>query len=135
MPDPEDVRLVAERWFSKAVADLQAARLMHEAGDRTEPWIAVFHAQQAAEKAMKAMLVIEQIPFPKSHDLERIRGLLPSTSGLPPATEMAVLSQVALVSRYPDIGLGAEPDREDAVSAVDLAGRVVDAIRAAMSAR
>jgi HEPN domain-containing protein len=135
MPDPEDVRLIAERWLAKAVADLQAARLMLEAGDRIEPWIAVFHAQQGAEKAMKAMLVVEQIPFPKSHDLERIRGLLPSMSGLPPATEMAVLSQVALVSRYPDIGLGAEPDREDAVSAVDLAGRVVDAIRAAMSAR
>lgn len=135
MPDPEDVRLIAERWLAKGVADLQAARLMHEAGDRIEPWIAVFHAQQAAEKALKAMLVIEQIPFPKSHDLERIRGLLPSTGGLPPATEMAVLSQVALASRYPDVGLGQEPDREDAVSAIDLAGRVVDGIREAMSAR
>ncbi|MCY4615587.1 MAG: HEPN domain-containing protein [Chloroflexi bacterium] len=38
---------------------------------------ACFHSQQAAEKALKAALVLEGIEFPYVHDLTRLRNLLP----------------------------------------------------------
>ena len=34
-------------------------------------------AQQAAEKAIKAVLVFLQIDFPRSHDLDALRNLAP----------------------------------------------------------
>ncbi len=129
MSDPDDVRLVADRWLRRAVDDLEAAKLVLQAADRIGPWVGTFHAQQAAEKAMKALLVRDQVPFPKTHDLERLHGLLPANAGLPAVTELAALSGFAVDSRYPDVGLGREPDREDALGAVDVAGRVVDAVR------
>ena len=37
--------------------------------------IAVYHSQQAAEQAIKAWLVWKEVPFPKTHDLNRLLGL------------------------------------------------------------
>ncbi len=62
----EEVRLVAKRWLTKAVDDLEAARLVLDAADRIDPWVATFHAQQAAEKALKALLVRDQVSFPRA---------------------------------------------------------------------
>jgi hypothetical protein len=41
-------------------------------------WAACFHAQQATEKALKALLVALGIDFPRSHALERLLALLPA---------------------------------------------------------
>jgi len=54
MPDRE--LALARRWMSKARTDLALARVILEKGLDMEPWACCFHAQQAAEKAMKAVL-------------------------------------------------------------------------------
>ncbi|MGA2723187.1 MAG: HEPN domain-containing protein [Bryobacteraceae bacterium] len=67
--DPE---LVAEtrEWFAKAFNDLRAA----EALTATTPPLfdeAVFHCQQAAEKALKGFLACNGCAFRKTHNFRR----------------------------------------------------------------
>lgn len=67
---PHDPALVAETqaWFSKAAEDLRAAEFEFGA---TPPLTAdiAFHAQQAAEKAMKGFLTWHGQLFRKTHNL------------------------------------------------------------------
>ena len=56
-------------WLKKATGDLHAAERLLEL-DQVDCFAAAFHAQQAAEKFLKAFLVRHQIPFPKTHDIQ-----------------------------------------------------------------
>ncbi|MCV5768109.1 HEPN domain-containing protein, partial [Escherichia coli] len=57
-----------------------------------------FDAQQAAEKALKALLIALGIPFPKTHDLaELIRPHLPVPPGL---EDLVRLNPFAVAGRY-----------------------------------
>ena len=57
-------------WLSKAENDLTAIRMCLRAGQALDT--ACFHAQQAAEKAIKAYLIAYDIDFPFIHNLERL---------------------------------------------------------------
>ncbi len=70
---PDDARLQDARvWLVKAELDLKAAA--HEMTAPAEAlWGDVmFHAQQAAEKCMKAFLAWHDVPFRKTHILEEL---------------------------------------------------------------
>jgi HEPN domain-containing protein len=64
------------RWLRYARQDLVAAEAMLGRSDMW-PRHACWLAQQAAEKAIKAVLVFLQIDFPRSHDLDALRNLVP----------------------------------------------------------
>src|SRR5690606_41165325 len=64
------------RWLDYALSDLAAAKTLLANPDHY-PRQVCYLAQQAAEKALKAALVREQVDFPFSHDLDRLRNLLP----------------------------------------------------------
>ena len=66
-----------ERWIAYADEDLRAARAMLLIADGV-PRIACWLAQQAVEKAIKAVLVYLQIPYHRRHDLEALRLLVPT---------------------------------------------------------
>lgn len=70
---PHDPARVAETksWFAKAASDLRAASHELTAVPPLTDDI-VFHAQQAAEKAMKGYLSWHDQPFRKTHDLAEI---------------------------------------------------------------
>ena len=72
MQPPEDVaRDLAWQWLKKAASDLFVCeQLTRPEGAFSEA--VAFHAQQAAEKSLKALLVWRQMEFPKTHDLERL---------------------------------------------------------------
>ena len=57
-------------WLLKAEADLASARLCLSAGEALDT--ACFHAQQAAEKYIKAYLIACEVPFPFIHNLEKL---------------------------------------------------------------
>ena len=68
-----------------------------------------FHAQQAVEKCLKAVLSLHQIPFRKTHDLGELIDLL-SDAGKPTppdATEIECLNPFAVTFRYDVIDLEA----------------------------
>ncbi len=73
MSDLEHARL----FMKKANADLKALGGMLNP-DTFEDEIFGFHAQQAAEKGLKALLCQNDIVFPKIHDIDELVGLLES---------------------------------------------------------
>ena len=78
MPDPESQAREAQRWLSRAWEDLHVAQLLAANSD-LPPRVACFHAQQAAQKAVKAALVHDAIRFPRTHDLEQTASGSPSS--------------------------------------------------------
>ncbi len=75
MPDPEAVAEVAANWLRRSEVDLRTAQTLLAARESLEPWVVAFHAQQSAEKCVKAALIIEQLRFPRTHELERLASL------------------------------------------------------------
>ena len=74
MPTPEEIE-TAELFLRKAASDLAAARAL--AGDAAQDDDVVgFHAQQAVEKALKAVVVVLSLEIPRSHDLGLLIRLL-----------------------------------------------------------
>ena len=63
------------RWIRLAEADLALAAAPLPRGAIYE--LLCFHAQQAAEKSVKAVLVHEGIEFPPTHNIQRLIALLP----------------------------------------------------------
>ncbi len=114
MNDPELVG-EARRWLRFAAEDLDAAQCLL-ATDGAAPRHACFHAQQAAEKALKAALVLEGVDFPRQHDLDDLRNLLLDTWSVRQThTDLAQLTEWAVESRYP--GDCQEPTATDAEQA------------------
>jgi len=72
-------------WLIKAQHDLAAAKRLAQGNDPVLD-VAIYHCQQAAEKALKGLLVYRNIPFEKIHDLKVLIGLAlpvaPTLSGL-----------------------------------------------------
>jgi len=90
------------RWMTHAESDLRLGRIGADDPSVLREQVC-FHAQQAAEKALKAVLLSMQIEFPYTHD---IKGLLriAETSGvlIPPAIQQAtLLTPYAVETRYP----------------------------------
>jgi HEPN domain-containing protein len=129
-PDPE---LVAEcrAWLSRAAADLRAAGLLLEAAPPLLAEVA-FHAQQAAEKALKAFLTWHQRPFRRTHSLEELgQRCLEIDAGLEAVVDRAVpLTEYAWRFRYP--GEPEEPTRSEVEEAVLVARALAAAVAAAL---
>ena len=64
------------RWLRYAREDLITAETPLRQ-PHVPPRQACWHAQQAAEKALKAALIFLQIDFRRTHDLNVLRDLLP----------------------------------------------------------
>ena len=115
-------------WVEKAEHDLMAVDLIGATSDA--PWdIVVFHAQQAAEKFLKALLVSRKQVPPKVHDLTKLLALcVADAPRLWTHSPGRLHASVAapLRSRYP----GDEPEtaREDAEKGVQIARRIRAAV-------
>jgi len=79
-PMPEEVRRrAAAAWLSDAYADLASARsLSDHRVEGTAPFASAFHAEEAVEKGVKALLVWYAVDFPPRHDLGLLVGLAPA---------------------------------------------------------
>lgn len=119
-----DAGASARAWLRFAGDDLRTAEQMLREGETFPPRHACFHAQQAAEKAIKAVLIGEQVNFTKTHDLEVLAELVPDERRLrDERPDLPPLTQWAVESRYPN---GDDPSPDDAAEAVRLARRIVE---------
>jgi HEPN domain-containing protein len=67
LPTPEEIE-VADLFLSKAASDLAAAQsLARDAGQADD--VVGFHAQQAVEKSLKAVVAARGREIPRSHEL------------------------------------------------------------------
>jgi len=128
---PHDPELVAETraWLVRAERDLAAATYELTA---EPPFVEdiVFHAQQAAEKTLKAFLTWHGMAFRKTHSLEELGeqciGIDPD---LKAAVDLAVpLTAYAWMFRYP--GEPEAPTREEAEGALGTARQVFETVLA-----
>jgi len=114
-------------WLLKAAEDLRAAHVVLSASPPLL-WDAMFHCQQAAEKALKSFLTWRDLPFTKTHDLVELgRGCVEVEPEMAPLLpQAAYLTRYASGLRYP--GELPEPPLEEARRALVLAREIVDAI-------
>ena len=85
-----------------------------------------FHAQQAAEKALKAVMVDRSIEVPHIHRIETLISILVDV-GVEvnlDAAKAADLTDYAVLSRYP--GLPEPVTREEYESALEIAKQIVE---------
>ncbi|TLM80087.1 MAG: HEPN domain-containing protein [Actinobacteria bacterium] len=121
-------------WMQRAAADLAAAE--HDL--RAEPPLladVVFHCQQSAEKALKALLTAQGVPFGKTHVIGELAAKLTERdSGFEPLLrEAARLTVYAWRYRYP--GDFVEPPHDEAVEALEVAQTLFDAVRERLARR
>ena len=111
-------------WFAHAQSDLRLARLArsHKTVFREQ---ACFHAQQACEKALKAVLLSMALEFPLVHDIEALLEIAKEGGVRLPreVREAGALSPYAVEARYPGYEEGITPAEAD--EAIRVAGRVV----------
>ena len=129
MKRPEEV--IAEftvQWVEKAEADFNTADYLCAAGSSHAHAVA-FHAQQAAEKYLKAYLVWRQIEFTKTHDLAALLRLASTVDAQLPVVlkEAESLTPYGVEYRYP--GDYPEVTAELAKEALGIATQVRDEIR------
>ena len=127
MSNPDDPRT----WIAKAEGDLLNIR-NNLAADRV-PWDTIcFHAQQAAEKMLKAFLVSRGQTAGRTHDLVALLGQAVAAGGQLETLESdcRLLTPYAVMFRYP--GPPDEPSEHEARQALAAAERVYHRVQAAL---
>jgi len=116
-------------WIDKGEGDFVTARMSYLARRNRNHDAACFHAQQCAEKYLKARLEEAGVPIPKTHNLYALLTLIlliePSWNSL--AADVNVLSTFAVAYRYP----GVSAARVDATDAIKRCRRVRSVVRQA----
>ena len=94
----------ARRSLKLADRDIAAFRVL-AASTAVHPSIVGFHAQQAVEKCLKAVLFSRQVEFERIHDLMRLTVILERTGLHLPVgeQEMIRLNPFAVTFRYDDL--------------------------------
>ena len=115
------------KWLDRASYDLVAARHQFDDRDGYQPYHTCFWAQQAAEKAIKAALTFEAIPFDRTHNLDDLVVRLPDEWQVRRvAGQLTKLTSYGVDTRYPDPMQ--EPTRQDAEQAITQARAVYASI-------
>jgi len=98
-----------------------------------DPWVCCFHAQQAAEKALKAVVVARGEEPPHVHDLGALAAVMPDDLVLDVhGDDLGDLTTYATAARYVfDAGTEAEdPTWDEAERFVVVAAGILAAVRA-----
>ena len=117
--DPSDPR----SWLERARSNLILAQKGQRKGVMLEDLC--FNAQQATEKALKAVCLYKEQDFPKTHSVTRLVDILEATGvEIPEQVKAAdILTQYAVQTRYP--GPIEEITFEEYQGALAIAARVV----------
>lgn len=110
-------------WMRRARSNLARARAGRTSSDVLYEDLC-FDAQQAVEKAVKAVLVGRGVAFPKTHGIMDLLSLLERGGTRVPkrVREAGTLTVYAVDSRYP--GVSEDVTRQDYAQALKLAKRV-----------
>jgi HEPN domain-containing protein len=111
-------------WLAHAESDLRLARLA-ASDENVIPSQSCFHAQQAVEKSLKAVLLVRGVDFPPSHDIEGLLVISEQNGVQIPdgIGDAALLTPYAVETRYP--GYLEDVSRKDAWEAITVAEKAV----------
>ena len=122
------MKQLTREWIMKAEGDFHTAARERRARNAPKYDAACFHAQQCVEKYVKSLLVMFQVAFSRTHDIETLTLLLPPE--LRPSLtveQQRRFTEYATVMRYP--GSYEPVTLSEAAGAVDLAQQVRSQIR------
>ena len=117
------MKLITEEWLDKAREDLDVALEIIPKEHLTN--MVAFHSQQAVEKSLKGIIEEFEIGFVKTHNLERLIGVVKQQVNLDVDLNFIKrLDEVYISTRYPsDLGLlpSGKPSIQDARELFDFA--------------
>lgn len=123
----DDFISYASAFLQNAKDDLRSAERASSA-ERYDVRNRAYNSQQAAEKALKAALILAEMNFSRTHDLNQLRRLLPAAWNITrPAKDLARLTNMVVTARYGNGGT--TPDKSDADWAFGVATEIVSAVR------
>ena len=112
---------IEEAWRALRLAD-RDIKVFDILVDESEAHLSIvlFHAQQALEKSLKAVLFSRQIEFRRTHDLTELTQLLRQGGIETPVADdiLERLNPFAVTFRYDDMDIDLMMTREDAVGPV-----------------
>ncbi|MBF0242943.1 MAG: HEPN domain-containing protein [Desulfamplus sp.] len=123
-------RLV-KNWLIKAKHDLLASKKLSQDNDYKD--VAIYHCQQAGEKAIKGFLVLHDKEFPKTHDIRLLVQLaIKINPNFKQYQESAdILTPYATEFRYPGDVL--EPTIEELNEAIERAEEIFNFVMLLLS--
>ena len=109
----------AKRFLRMANKDMVALNVLCDSPE-VDLSIICFHAQQAVEKLIKAVLIFHASPIRKTHDLEELSKQLSQIKLLTPLTgrQLKLLNPCAVIFRYDDTDIMLT-DREELTEIVE----------------
>lgn len=121
---------IVKQWIEYAEEDLRLARHGLKIRSSCPYKLIAFHAQQCAEKYLKAFLALKQVDFPYTHNIALLLELCSPYAEWAEKMQMAAaLTQYAVTARYP--GKGAVIKKE-AVQAVETANYIRKTLKKAL---
>jgi HEPN domain-containing protein len=123
----EALAQLTREWLTKALHDLQTARITAQAADGPLD-TAIYHCQQAAEKTVKGWLTAHNMAFEKTHDVRALirqaAGVLPEFTHYTGAAE--ILTPYVSAFRYPGLTDQLMPTRAEFDEALQHAQSIYD---------
>lgn len=119
-------------WLARADEDLQLATYALTMQAQAPPYrLIAYHAQQCAEKCLKAFLVYHNVDFPYTHNIRRLLALCGDLADWAAALgDAQEFTAYAMTARYP--GEDLIVTHEEARRAVSVAEQVRSRVRAAL---
>jgi HEPN domain-containing protein len=125
------MKLITEEWLARAKEDLDVATEIITREHLTN--MVAFHSQQAVEKTLKGIVEEFEIGFVKTHNLERLLGMVRKKMKLDVDLNLIKkLDEVYISTRYPsDLGLlpVGKPSIQDATELYDFANMIYRDVR------
>jgi HEPN domain-containing protein len=128
MSEPHENAGTVRQWIEKAEHDIRNAEHTLTLKKNCPFDTVCFHAQQCAEKYLKALLVSRSVDFPKTHDLRILMQMVPKEVKLGlRMNEVLPLNRYTIEARYP--GDWEPITRKEAKEALAIACKVRQAVR------
>jgi HEPN domain-containing protein len=130
MSKTQKIHNVVKQWLEHAEEDLRLAKHAFRLSSSCPYKLIAFHAQQCAEKYLKAFLALKKVDFPYTHNISLLLELSSEhATWVKDLREAEILTDYAVTTRYP----GAEKvTKKDAELAVKTAVKVRNVVRKAL---
>lgn len=130
MSKTQKIHKVVKQWLEHAEEDLRLAKHAFKLSSSRPHKLIAFHAQQCAEKYLKAFLALKKVDFPYTHNISLLLEISCNHAGwAKDLREAETLTDYAVTARYP----GTEKvTKKDAELAVKTAVKVRNVVRKAL---
>ena len=126
MPLNNDIIVKVKKWIDYAEEDLRLAKHSLTLESNCPFRLTAYHAQQSAEKYLKAFLVFHKKDFPYTHSITRLLEICEEIINIDDLSGAEILTPFAITTRYP--GIDEEVTKEEALEAIRVAELIKEKI-------